>query len=109
MAVLNVAVDLHNTVGSGKEFQSEMVRGKKEFLNMSLLQLYTLIDLEFLFLDGRGLNAIWGSVGIATRPLMIISFAPWSTGTTLHGDFPKFFPKSLHFSIDFPSQSITKW
>ena len=72
MAVLNVAVDLHNTVGSGKEFQSEMVRGKKEFLNMSLLQLYTLIDLEFLFLDGRGLNAIWGSVGIATRPLMIL-------------------------------------
>ena len=72
MAVLNVAVDLHNTVGSGKEFQSEMVCGKKEFLNMSLLQLYTLIDLEFLFLDGRGLNAIWGSVGIATRPLMIL-------------------------------------
>ena len=60
MAVLNVTDDLHNIVGSGKEFKSEMVRGKKEFLNMPLLQIYTQIDFEFLFLDGLGLNAIWG-------------------------------------------------
>ena len=64
MAVLNVSKDLHSTAGSGKVFQSKKVRGKNEFLNMSLLQLYTQIDLEFLFLDGRGLNAIWGSVAI---------------------------------------------
>ena len=50
MAVLNVTEDLHNTVGSGKEFQSEIVCGKKEILIMSLLQLYTQIDfLSFCF------------------------------------------------------------
>ena len=38
-----------------------------------------------------------------------------TTGATLHGGFPKFFPESLHFSIDFPinpanqTNPITDW
>ena len=38
-----------------------------------------------------------------------------STGATLHGDFPKFFPESPHFSIDSPTNPanqtnpITDW
>jgi hypothetical protein len=55
----------------GKEFQSLMVPGTNEFLNMSVLQVSNLMALLCWVLDGLSLN-LKGEAGIATKLCTIL-------------------------------------
>ena len=60
------------TISSGNKFQSLMVAGKKECLEVSVVQMDSLSDFELLIRVFLVLRCRCVSAGIATRPFIIL-------------------------------------
>ena len=63
---------LQFTISSCKKFQSLMVAGKKECLNVFVVQMVSLSDFELLIRVFLVLKCRCVSAGIATRPSIIL-------------------------------------